>query len=53
MQINKHAYSGGRDTEEEHRKIGGNTDVDVSYQYLTFFMDDDDKLAQIKKVNYR
>ncbi|XP_062502807.1 tryptophan--tRNA ligase, cytoplasmic-like [Corticium candelabrum] len=47
--INKHAYSGGRDTEEEHRKIGGNTDVDVSYQYLTFFMDDDDKLAQIKK----
>ena len=46
----KYAFSGGRDTIEEHRKLGGNTQVDVSYQYLTFFLDDDERLATIKKV---
>ncbi|MBT7903330.1 tryptophan--tRNA ligase [Candidatus Woesearchaeota archaeon] len=45
--INKHAFSGGRETLEEHRKLGGNPDVDVSYQYLTFFEEDDCKLKQI------
>ena len=24
--------------------------IDVSYQYLSFFLDDDEKLAKIKKV---
>ncbi|XP_059475205.1 tryptophan--tRNA ligase, cytoplasmic [Neocloeon triangulifer] len=46
--INKHAFSGGCATVEEHREKGGNCDVDISYQYLTFFLDDDDKLMQIK-----
>ena len=45
--INKHAFSGGRDTIEEHRKYGGNPDVDVSYQWLTFFEEDDAKLKKI------
>jgi tryptophanyl-tRNA synthetase len=49
-QINKYAFSGGRDTIEEHRKLGGNTEVDVSYQYLSFFLEDDEKLAHIKTV---
>ena len=35
---------------EEHRQFGGNPDIDVSYQYLTFFMEDDQRLAQIEKV---
>jgi len=35
-------------TVEEHRAKGGDTDVDISYQYLTFFLDDDEKLAKIK-----
>ena len=48
--INKYAFSGGRDTREEHEKYGGNTEVDVSYQYLTFFLDDDERLAEIKQV---
>jgi tryptophanyl-tRNA synthetase len=48
--INKYAFSGGRDTVEEHRQYGGNTEVDVSYQYLTFFMEDDKRLAEIKEV---
>lgn len=50
FQINKYAFSGGRDTKEEHEKFGGNTEVDVSYQYLTFFLEDDEKLAHIKQV---
>ncbi|EIW85464.1 tryptophanyl-tRNA synthetase [Coniophora puteana RWD-64-598 SS2] len=45
--INKHGFSGGRETEEEHRKYGGNTEVDVAYQYLGFFLDDDEELARI------
>uniref|UniRef100_A0A8C5LFX4 Tryptophan--tRNA ligase, cytoplasmic n=1 Tax=Jaculus jaculus TaxID=51337 RepID=A0A8C5LFX4_JACJA len=47
--VNKHAFSGGRDTVEEHRQFGGNCEVDVSFMYLTFFLEDDDKLEQIRK----
>jgi tryptophanyl-tRNA synthetase len=43
-------FSGGKDTEEEHRKHGGDCETDVSYQYLTFFMEDDKKLEDIKMV---
>ncbi|MBS3065705.1 tryptophan--tRNA ligase [Candidatus Pacearchaeota archaeon] len=46
--IKKYAFSGGKDTIEEHRKLGGNPDIDVSYQYLkTFFEPDDKKLKKI------
>jgi len=45
--IMKYAFSGGRDTVVEHRKLGGNPDVDVSYQWLTFFEEDDKKLKKI------
>ncbi len=48
--INKYAFSGGRDTIEEHRKLGGNPEVDVSFQYLRYlFEQDDKKLAEIEK----
>ncbi|TRY71769.1 hypothetical protein TCAL_04770 [Tigriopus californicus] len=47
--INKYAYSGGGDTIEEHRANGGNCDVDISYQYLTFFLEDDARLEQIRQ----
>src|SRR3989339_1138665 len=48
--IKKYAFSGGRDTLEEHRKLGGNPDVDISFQYLKiFFEQDDKKLAKIYK----
>jgi len=48
--INKYAFSGGRDTLEEHRKKGGNPDVDVCFQYLKmFFEEDDKKLGEIEK----
>lgn len=49
--VNKHAFSGGQVTVEEHREKGGNCDVDIAYQYLTFFLEDDEKLLQIKNVS--
>lgn len=49
-QINKYAFSGGGATVEEHREKGGNCDVDISYQYLRFFLEDDDRLETIRKV---
>ena len=50
QKIKKYAFSGGKDTLEEHRKKGGNPDIDVSFQYLKmFFEPDDKKLAQIEK----
>ena len=45
--INKHAFSGGRDTVEEHRKKGGQPEIDVPYQWLVFFEEDDKKLQNI------
>ncbi len=45
--VNKYAFSGGRSTVEEHRRLGGNPDVDVSYQWLTFLEEDDEKLKKI------
>ena len=45
--VNKYAFSGGQATVEEHRKKGGNPDIDISYQWLMFFEEDDKKLKQI------
>ena len=46
--IKKFAFSGGKATLEEHRKLGGNPDIDVSYLYLQYFFEqDDEKLKQI------
>jgi len=45
--IKKFAFSGGQETVEEHRAKGGNPDIDVPYQYLTYFLDDDQELKRI------
>ncbi len=46
--ILKYAFSGGQATVAEHRKLGGRTDVDVSYQWLSIFFEPDDrKLGKI------
>ncbi len=45
--IMKYAFSGGQPSIEEHRKHGGNPDIDVPYQWLTFLEEDDHKLKQI------
>jgi tryptophanyl-tRNA synthetase len=47
--INRFAFSGGQDTAEKQRELGGRTDVDVPYKYLMFFLEDDDELARIKE----
>lgn len=46
--INKYAFSGGKDTLEEHRAKGGDPDIDVSFQYLRFIFEPDD--AKLKKI---
>ena len=45
--IMKYAFSGGQAILELHKKLGGNLEFDVSYQYLCYFLDDDEKLRQI------
>jgi len=46
--INKYAFSGGGATVEEHKANGANLDIDVPYQWLKFFLEDDEKLAEIR-----
>ncbi len=53
MKIKKYAFSGGRNTIEEHRKKGGNPDIDVSFQYLKFFFEPDDKKLQKIHDDYK
>jgi len=50
--INKYAFSGGQPTIEEHRKKGGNPNIDVSFQYLKIFEEDDNQLNQVRD-NYK
>ncbi|GFN40852.1 MAG: tryptophan--tRNA ligase [Marine Group I thaumarchaeote] len=46
--INKYAFSGGQPDVDQHRKLGGNPDIDVSYQYLRIFFEPDDNA--LKKI---
>ena len=47
--ISKYAFSGGQPDVEQHRKEGGNPDIDVSYQYLRIFFEPDDNA--LKKIH--
>ena len=47
--INKYAFSGGQPDIEQHKKLGGNPDIDVSYQYLKMFFEPDD--ARLKEIH--
>ena len=46
--INKYAFSGGQPDIDQHRKLGGNPDIDVAYQYLRIFFEPDDNA--LKKI---
>ena len=47
----KRAFSGGQPTVEEHRRLGGDCDKDVAFQYLlTFFEPDDTALEEIRRA---
>ncbi|HLC71212.1 MAG TPA: tryptophan--tRNA ligase [Candidatus Nanoarchaeia archaeon] len=53
MKIKKYAFSGGQPTLEEHRRLGGNPDIDVSFQMLKYGLEPDDtKLLKIEQ-DYR
>lgn len=46
----KSSFSGGQPTLEEHRRLGGNPDVDVAFQYLKYFFEEDDNaLAEVER----
>lgn len=45
--VTKYAFSGGGETLEEHRANGANLEVDVPFQWLTFFLDDDETIAHV------
>ncbi|MFH0737752.1 MAG: tryptophan--tRNA ligase [Candidatus Micrarchaeota archaeon] len=47
--INKYAFSGGQATVEEHRKLGGNPDIDVPFQWLSILFEPDD--ARLKRIH--
>jgi len=42
------AFSGGQDSRELHRKLGGRTEVDIPFQYLRFFLEGDEELETIR-----
>lgn len=46
--INKYAFSGGKTTIEEHRRLGGDPNVDVSFQWLKILFENDDN--ELKKI---
>lgn len=47
--IKVHAFSGGQETKKLQEDLGANLEVDVSYQWLRFFLEDDEELERIGK----
>lgn len=48
----KRSFSGGQSTVEEHRRLGGNPDIDVAFQYLNFFFEEDDAALEEVRRGY-
>lgn len=51
--IRTHAYSGGQSSIETHREQGGNPDIDVSYQFLYYFFEENDEHLEQLAREYR
>ena len=49
----KRAFSGGQPTIEEHRRLGGNPDIDGAYQYMMYFFENDDDYLHEINQQYR
>ena len=49
----KKSFSGGQATIEEHRRLGGDPDKDVAYQYMMYFFEEDDKFLGEVNQGYR
>jgi tryptophanyl-tRNA synthetase len=53
QKIMKHAFSGGQATAKEHKEKGGNPDIDVSFQWLNYFFEPDNKKIEEIKQQYK
>ncbi|UCE13529.1 MAG: tryptophan--tRNA ligase [Candidatus Heimdallarchaeota archaeon] len=51
--ITKYAFSGGQMSVAEHRKKGGNPDIDVSFQWLKILFEPNDKKLDKLEEDYR
>jgi len=51
--VNKYAFSGGQPTVEEHRKKGGNCEVDVPFQWLKILFETQDSKLKTIEEDYR
>jgi tryptophanyl-tRNA synthetase len=51
--IKKYAFSGGQVSVAEHRKKGGNPDIDVSFQWLKILFEPDDTKLKAIEDDYR
>tara|TARA_B100000945_G_scaffold138992_1_gene111228 strand:- start:6151 stop:7533 length:1383 start_codon:yes stop_codon:yes gene_type:complete len=49
----KKSFSGGQATVEEHRRLGGDPDKDVAYQYMMYFFEEDDSYLEEINQGYR
>jgi len=49
----KKSFSGGQSTVEEHRRLGGDPDKDVAYQYMMYFFEEDDAYLAELNEGYR
>eukprot|EP00980_Cylindrotheca_fusiformis_P007919 scaffold1697_cov120-Cylindrotheca_fusiformis.AAC.1 len=47
--IRSFAFSGGQETKKLQEELGANLEADVSYQWLKFFLEDDELLEKIGK----
>ena len=45
--IRNFCFSGGRETKAEQEKYGADLEIDVAYQWLRFFLEDDEELERI------
>src|SRR5467141_93081 len=51
--VYRYAFSGGQATKEDHRKKGGDPDVDVPFQWLYMFFEPDDKKIEQIRAEYK
>lgn len=49
----KRAFSGGQPTVEEHRRLGGDPERDVPFQYMAYFFEEDDAVLAELAESYR
>jgi len=47
--IKQHAFSGGQESKALQEELGADLEQDVSFQWLRFFLEDDDELERIGK----